>query len=607
MPDYWEKIYSLDFTVDDSASDHDADGVTAGEEFSAGTSPVDADSDSDGMDDNFEILANTDPRAEDSLGDIDGDGLTNGEEYEWGYSQGVKDIVSTSIGQVIPDLWLGPGNSNRVQVGGEISTWFNQGIESGVYAKVPNNQIGPLVLEDEVSGFLPFAYGPGNLKIKNSDVFSEASGTWSVMMVLRPRALSDSKTNYSILGNSIWQQSGFRLTFEQNSIRLSSTQSENSMDLYTSRFVEEDELVVLTVLYDHNEKRASIYLNGEFQKSRIGEILPAGRELWLGRIQGMSDVSEFDLLEFMAFSEYLNPTKRYPLEQMLMGKYLGEGPMADDGNDDGVPDWFGFLYPESLMNLADDTDGDGLTSLQEAECRTNPLVADSDGDGVDDRQELILPSHPWLREPHDQDGDGDGLTFFDELGLGTDPGQIDTDGDGIDDGAEMTAGTDPLMDDDLLDSDYDGVSDRQEVIDGSDPFEWVDADMDGMHDRWEQMIGLDSTVDDSLENADGDALSNIWEYLVGGDPMTSEPICTMMLSTGKENQLDFEILHHRHARPFYEMVVQEENEGVWQDLDDLILIPRVDGGGGVGSSRASLISGKQRAIYRLKAVRVPGS
>ena len=42
------------------------------------------------------------------------------------------------------------------------------------------------------------------------------------------------------------------------------------------------------------------------------------------------------------------------------------------------------------------------------------------------------------------DTDGDGLTDVQEASLGTDPADADTDGDGISDGAEVTDGTDPL-------------------------------------------------------------------------------------------------------------------------------------------------------------------
>ena len=64
---------------------------------------------------------------------------------------------------------------------------------------------------------------------------------------------------------------------------------------------------------------------------------------------------------------------------------------------------------------------------------------DSDGDGLSDVEEKSLGTDAQIA-----DSDGDGLNDGDELSAGTDPLNYDSDGDGISDGAEITAGTDPL-------------------------------------------------------------------------------------------------------------------------------------------------------------------
>jgi uncharacterized protein (DUF1800 family) len=98
------------------------------------------------------------------------------------------------------------------------------------------------------------------------------------------------------------------------------------------------------------------------------------------------------------------------------------------------------LEPGSAALSATDSDGDGLTNLQEYQHGTDPHKADTDGDGLSDGQEVAL---------------------------GTNPLNADTDGDGLSDGAEVNGifPTNPL----LADTDSDGVSDRDELARGIDP------------------------------------------------------------------------------------------------------------------------------------------
>src|SRR5262249_8733092 len=84
-----------------------------------------------------------------------------------------------------------------------------------------------------------------------------------------------------------------------------------------------------------------------------------------------------------------------------------------DSDASGVPDWYEMEYalePGSATLTAQDSDGDGLTNLQEYQYGTDPHKADTDSDGLTDSQEVAL---------------------------GTDPLSGDTDGDGLSDGAEV--------------------------------------------------------------------------------------------------------------------------------------------------------------------------
>ena len=78
-----------------------------------------------------------------------------------------------------------------------------------------------------------------------------------------------------------------------------------------------------------------------------------------------------------------------------------------------------------------DTDGDGLSDVQEAAIGSNPTNPDTNGDGI------------WDGAAHDAglsvtslDMDGDGVANAAERAAGTDPFRADTDGDGVGDGAD---------------------------------------------------------------------------------------------------------------------------------------------------------------------------
>jgi hypothetical protein len=142
-------------------------------------------------------------------------------------------------------------------------------------------------------------------------------------------------------------------------------------------------------------------------------------------------------------------------------------PSADDVPGDGLDsDCDGYEGPSP------DTDGDGLTDLEEGLLGTDPERADSDGDMLTDPQELALGT-----DPNDPDSDGDGR--LDGL-----EGSGDTDGDGL---------IDPLDPDD----DGDGLPTAEEVQ--TDPLD-PDSDDDGV---------LDGADPSPLDAGKGPALSSL--------------------------------------------------------------------------------------------------
>jgi|GEM_PF-1561034 len=134
---------------------------------------------------------------------------------------------------------------------------------------------------------------------------------------------------------------------------------------------------------------------------------------------------------------------------------------------DGLPDdWEIRYFGDTGQDAAGDTDGDGVSNLDEYLAGTDPTVSDTDGDGLPDGWELAHGLNPLLASDASADGDDDGLSTLQEYVLGTDVNVADSDGDGLSDGAEVNDWhTDPLA----VDSDGDGYADGDEVERGTDP------------------------------------------------------------------------------------------------------------------------------------------
>ncbi|EYF07081.1 DUF3344 domain-containing protein [Chondromyces apiculatus] len=227
---------------------------------------------------------------------------------------------------------------------------------------------------------------------------------------------------------------------------------------------------------------------------------------------------------------------------------------TDDGSvSDGIEDanHNGMIDPgetdpnnpaDDLANV--DSDGDGLSDLEEMTIGTDPNDADSDDDGVIDGNE---PDHDEDTDGDgqinalDADSDNDGIFDGTELGLDcanpatdtganfcepdadsgattTDPLNADTDGGSVSDGIEdanhngaidpgETDPNNPADDLDNVDSDGDGLSDLVEDAIDTDPND-ADSDDDGV---------LDGDEPDFDEDTDGDGLINALDPDSDGD------------------------------------------------------------------------------------------
>jgi hypothetical protein len=187
-----------------------------------------------------------------------------------------------------------------------------------------------------------------------------------------------------------------------------------------------------------------------------------------------------------------------------------------------------------------DQDNDGLTNDEEATAGTDPTNPDTDGDGLNDGEEetgvddpstpLVATTTTGSSNPCDPepsvgtcDQDNDGLTNDEEAVEGTDPANTDSDGDGVNDGAEETAGFDPLdacsPDSSVgpCDQDGDGLTNAEEetgVDDPSTPL--VATDTSDSSDSCDP----DATV--GACDRDNDGLTNDEEVVAGTDPLNPD-------------------------------------------------------------------------------------
>ncbi len=86
-------IYEVDAGTDPLDADTDGDGLDDGEEVDLGTDPLDPDSDGDGAPDGWEAERGSDPLVDDS----DGDGITDGEEMRLGTDPASADTDGDGI------------------------------------------------------------------------------------------------------------------------------------------------------------------------------------------------------------------------------------------------------------------------------------------------------------------------------------------------------------------------------------------------------------------------------------------------------------------------------------------------------------------------------
>ncbi len=526
VSDSWEAFYGVDPYY--SHSDFDRDSLSDQTEYVEGSSPIDSDTDSDGMPDRWEYDGDLDLlSADDALDDEDNDGLTNVEEFQNGTRLDSTDYDRDGLsdGDEVKVYGSDPKDSDTdndgVDDGAEVETYgtepsmsdtdgdsYNDGIEIGLGTDPLESTDQPKVVTEQSFSF-------------EGSVPAEWAVTYGDITVVERDAVD---------GRYVLTLDSSMASIELNGYFVAST---------------------LSFYLNTNEGYARVYTNNGSKTIESGNngyySLPikAGiSNLKFELYRGYGD--EPPILDAVkiepadsdgdSLPDYWENANGFDAQNALDAKLDQDGDGLDlaveykwgtsdslaDSDEDGMTDFWEVTYGTNpTVNDAEaDTDDDNLTNLQEFTSGTNPLMGDSDQDGIPDDWEVQYQLNPLERDSG-FDADEDGLSNKDEYLNELNPTVSDTDGDGLLDAWEVRFGTDGKVSDGANDPDKDGFSNSEEQDYGTDPLQ-KDTDEDGMPDGWEIEHGLNALrAFDAELDYDEDGFTNLQEYANNTNPHKS--------------------------------------------------------------------------------------
>ncbi|MEZ4432250.1 MAG: hypothetical protein R3F65_07535, partial [bacterium] len=461
-------LQEQDAGTDPLAADPDGDGLDDAMELMLGTSPSDPDSDDDGLDDGFEVELGTNPLEADSDGGgrldaeevrIDGTDPTNGED---------------DLEVAVPPVVLNDGGGYEWDVLGDGAIDEGTAFAFDIAARLAINgtnlpalQRGVLLPGGRETAFGPFA--AGGVQVVRKAFVPEDAQFARFVDTFRNDGAADQQVSVRFtvdmagFSNTVFDESSGDGVF-------------GPADDWVIMFDFDEDFgdagpAIAAVL---SEEGARVQPTTARQNFSIFEwtfdlTVPAGGEVRLMHVLAQHDIIDLEGAQANLATILAEPEVLFrgmtPLERL------------------------------SVVNLdvAIDTDGDGLSDVEEGQLGTDPANPDSDGDGLRDGFEVAFGFDPLAPGDGALDPDGDGLSNMEEQDAGTDPTLADGDEDGLDDAAELLAGTDPYR----ADTDGDALPDGREVALGTNP---LVADTDGGGQTDGREVDVDGT--DPLDPAD---------------------------------------------------------------------------------------------------------
>jgi len=582
MPDGWEKYYNLNPLEDyDADDDHDNDGYDSNrdneitsserhtnlEEYFAGTSPWQSDTDGDKMPDGWELFYGLNPTlSTDAWFDSDSDGWDANfdDEIEYDeryfnymeYYNDTNPLEPDTDGDSMPDGW-------------EVIFELNPLRKSDNF-------------EDKESDGLVNVEEYNNLLVNTGWI--DADGIFTTRPDLNDTdgdGLTDIDELYIHLTDPTYNDTdqdgmpdGWEVSYNLNPI--SALDADDDLDNDGWDFDRK-----FNITADEEFTNLQEYLNNTNPRNADtdGDGMPDGWEAFYGLNPTNSADANTDL-DLDGYDSnrdtFVSESERFTNYEEFLNNTI---PNKNDTDEDGMWDGWEIYYnlnPLDNFDATVDNDMDGFdlnyngtleedeehNNLLEFEADTHPYIEDTDADGMWDGWEWIygldplnpadagadsdndgvinkfeynnLAAGPYQEvdnithtNPRDNDTDNDGLLDGEELfEYLTDPTHNDTDGDGMPDGWEIKYGLDPLdFSDALLDLDEDGFdfnwdgnlsgeefSNLYEYLNGTDPTNG-DTDGDGMSDGWEVFWNFQPlNSSDAFSDPDNDTLVNLHEF-----------------------------------------------------------------------------------------------
>jgi len=197
-----------------------------------------------------------------------------------------------------------------------------------------------------------------------------------------------------------------------------------------------------------------------------------------------------------------------------------------------------------------DSDGDGLSDLEEGIYGTDPLLADTDSDGLKDGEEV----HIYESNATNPDSDNDGLKDGEEVyTYHTDVNNHDSDEDNVTDGDEIyiydTNATNP-------DTDLDGLKDGEEIYNYETNATDADTDNDGLND------GLEiNRYETNPKNSDSDS-----DGLTDGEEVSTYHTNPKDEDSDGDTLTDGAEVHH-HSEATNPLKEDSDNDGLLDALE----------------------------------------